>query len=478
MAGFRHEDRVDGRQRLMYFNLILLALPLVYFAFVIIDIESFSRSLSTWAFDQFAFFLFTGICLFCLYFNHLGWIKSSKIFFLVSWPLILHIIPIIVQETPSDYYYAFPIGLIFHAILIQSIISDKHQPMLFWVLIAINFIVMVYFLEILTHFDTNNDSPLQELTEDPYFLRVEILYWLLINAVIFFLLKAVDLNVNKGEKAKQLIKTQRDKLETALINLKETKDHLIRSEKLASLGVFTAGISHELNNPINIINGGVHTIMRHLEVLKKASMEKNEEVIDSISEIEHWEKVLNLAIQRTTNIITTLGNYASPGSNVFIDYNIINCIKDALILLQSNYDDRIVIKENFDEELMIRCNPSKIDQLFFNLINNAIQAIIGNGNIEITCTVVDEFVEISIADDGCGIDESIAHKIYDPFFTTKEVGAGTGLGLYLVHMILEEHFGTIKMEPATFGGNIAVIQLPMDPKTFGDKLMLEGKTFS
>ncbi|MDF1546908.1 MAG: HAMP domain-containing sensor histidine kinase [Bacteroidales bacterium] len=461
--GTSEQQFVLVKQRIIYFNVILLALPLVYFLFVLIDIKSFIKPLDTWYLDQVGFFIFVFICLLCFYLNHLKWSNISKILFIVSWPLILHIAPIIIQHTPSDYYFAFPIGLIFHSVLIQTIFSRKKSPFLFWTFLVANFILMLNFLKILQYFDTDGDTELNFLANDEYFVKVVILYWLLFNIFIFLILVSIDKNLLKISNSKNIIEDQKDNLEDALDKLQKSTTQLIRTEKLSSLGIFTAGISHELNNPINYISSGTSALFNIFNNIEAEFKDKNSLGKEYFKDIKEIRNAIEIGVHKASMIVSSLRNYAHSEEGNFMKYNSINCLRDAIILLTSGYKGGTIIHQNFPEQIELYCKPGKLNQAFFNLIHNAIEA---SGNkkdiyIEASLNGNDEAVFV-IKDEGCGIDKTILGKIFDPFFTTKEVGKGTGLGLYIVHAIIEEHHGKIEVLSEPGKGTKFIVKIPIN----------------
>jgi signal transduction histidine kinase len=189
---------------------------------------------------------------------------------------------------------------------------------------------------------------------------------------------------------------------------------------------------------------------------------KDEELLMEIEEMSAVRKAIETGIEKTTAIISSLRNYAYSGKDTFKRYDAIICIKDALLLLQNNYKYRITIIEEFPESLELDCVPGKLNQLFVNLINNAIQAITDKGSITLTAEYRDMHTAVfKIKDTGKGISSNELNKIFDPFFTTKEVGQGTGLGLYIVHGIIGLHKGKIEVESIIGEGTVFTIYIPL-----------------
>ncbi|MFN8208132.1 MAG: PAS domain S-box protein [Bacteroidales bacterium] len=261
---------------------------------------------------------------------------------------------------------------------------------------------------------------------------------------------------------------KKTKLEETLNKLQEAQNQLVQSEKLASLGVFTAGIAHEINNPINFISNGAQALFLILEEARKTVFKDGHATDVLFEEISASRRAIDTGIQRTTAIISSLRNYAHAGKESFILYNSIHCINDALILLKNSYKYHINIIANLPEVLNIECIPGKINQIFVNLISNSIHAIERAGEIHIDAKTEGDKARFRIRDNGSGILPEVIGKIFDPFFTTKDVGKGTGLGLYIVHGIIEQHHGSIEVKSTPGKGTIFTIWLPLHQPTEAD----------
>lgn len=279
---------------------------------------------------------------------------------------------------------------------------------------------------------------------------------------------------------------EKNRAENALQELKEAKNQMVQSEKMASLGLLTAGVAHEINNPVNFISGGVETlklimtdiaqILHLLELLEKSESEeekagillKFKELDDDIgSKAELKEDAfamlsdIETGVDRVTEIVLGLRNFSRSDGEQRMPDNLHNNINNTLVILHSKYGERIEIIKNFDESIKkINCYPGQMSQVFMNIIGNSIDAIEGKGSITIATKNLDSQVQISIKDTGIGIPKEVQAKIFDPFFTTKDVGEGTGLGLSIVHGIIEKHGGTIDVYSEKNDGTEFVINLP------------------
>jgi signal transduction histidine kinase len=267
---------------------------------------------------------------------------------------------------------------------------------------------------------------------------------------------------------------QRDQLVGALKQLRDTQDQLVHSEKLAALGTFTAGVAHEINNPLNFIASGIEGIKLAASPLAQLARElaagnspeaaKAKELIAD-GTLEGLALMLNSlqeGTERATNIVSSLNSFSRTGGQHTSLYDIAYSIDTALMIISGQTKERIIIEKNLGWLAKIECYPAKIDQVLVNIIANSAQAITGKGKITITGKMLGaEAVEICIADTGSGIKKEDMPHIFEPFFTTKEVGKGTGLGLAISYSVVEQHGGTITAESAEAAGTCFKIVLPV-----------------
>lgn len=244
---------------------------------------------------------------------------------------------------------------------------------------------------------------------------------------------------------------QRKELEATLISLQSAQKQLIQSEKMALLGTLSAGIAHEINNPLNFIQGGILGIKNYLNDDLPESIEKYNPLIDAI----------NVGIERASVIVASLNNYSRHGELPNTDCDIHSIIESCLVIMQNKIKNRIeVYKEFTEKKYVVFGSEGKLHQAFLNLLANAEQSIEDRGTINIVTQVEENYVVITITDSGCGISLENLPKIFDPFYTTKAPGKGTGLGLSITLNIIHEHNGTIDYESQLCKGTKVIIKLP------------------
>ena len=223
--------------------------------------------------------------------------------------------------------------------------------------------------------------------------------------------------------------------------LKDTQTTLVETSKLAALGEMAGGIAHEINTPLGAI------LLRASQI--KRMLEKSPESLEKV--IEFSDVIISIC-QKIESIIKGLRHFARSSENdPFTKNKIIDIINDTIALCSARMQENnveIMIEGNFND-LEIDCRPSQISQVLLNLLSNAQHALSNlteNKWIKISLTVEEEFIQIKIIDNGVGISENIANKIFQPFFTTKEIGVGTGLGLSISRGIIKDHGGDLFLD--------------------------------
>lgn len=289
------------------------------------------------------------------------------------------------------------------------------------------------------------------------------------------------------QRTEEVVK-QKEIVESAYSELRAAQSQLVHSEKMASLGQLTAGIAHEINNPINFISIGIAGLKKNfasfLKVVEKYEQIENGENVDQVlkeinelKEEMHYAEVkefilglmddIRLGADRTSEIIVGLRSFSRLNEAEQKYANIHEGLDATLVLLRSKTKNQIEVIKDYDENLpSINCNPGQLNQVFMNIITNAIEAIEMNEDadkreIRITTRDKDETcIEINIKDTGMGITKEAGENIFEPFFTTKDVGKGTGLGLSISFGIIEKHKGKIEMKSGKGQGAEFIITLP------------------
>ncbi|MFQ5708475.1 MAG: ATP-binding protein [bacterium] len=251
-------------------------------------------------------------------------------------------------------------------------------------------------------------------------------------------------------------------LEKTNKELKDAQLQLIRSEKMASLGQLVAGVAHEINTPLGSITSNTHTFLKGLDKLRLGlrGVKCPAEIKESVKLLQELSKVTRTASERITRIVRTLRNFARLDEEEYKIVDIHEGIDSTLSLLGHLCHSRVEIVKDYGSLPLLRCYASQLNQVFMNLLVNAIQAIDGKGQVKIRTFHDEENIYVEISDTGQGIPPKNLHKIFDPGFTTKGVGVGTGLGLSITYKIVEAHQGRIDVRSEVGKGTTFTVCLP------------------
>jgi len=276
-------------------------------------------------------------------------------------------------------------------------------------------------------------------------------------------------------------------LRNTVSELRETQSQLIQSEKLVSIGQLSAGIAHEINNPIGFIKNNLTCLGQYTHDIEdlflkyrslcEASSEIKPETINKIlQEIKIYEEKHNIeyilgdvkdlveesmqGILRVITITQGLNNFSRKSSESLSPCGINDCINEALTIASNELKYKIQLHESYRCDATVFANEGQIIQVILNIIMNAVQSITDTGDIYISTALDDNRVIIKIRDTGCGIPEQIIESIFNPFFTTKPIGDGTGLGLSISYGIIASHGGCITVDSEEGNGTEFMIWLP------------------
>jgi len=251
----------------------------------------------------------------------------------------------------------------------------------------------------------------------------------------------------------KIINKQNTQLKRTLKNLKEAQSRLIQSEKMASLGILTAGVAHEINNPLNYIMGSYLA----LESYFKENQCKDQDLIDKLM------FSLRTGLDKATDIVKGLNLFSRENQAFNEDCEIQIILENCLTILSNRIKDRINVSRQFTEDNpVVKGNVGQLHRAFLNILTNAVQAIENIGKIDIATRRKGDLVIIEIKDSGAGVDKENLTKITDPFFTTKDPGEGTGLGLSITYSIIMDHKGSMEFSSTKGKGTRVKISLPIN----------------
>lgn len=268
--------------------------------------------------------------------------------------------------------------------------------------------------------------------------------------------KLVHEKTRNIEITNQKLQNSNSELKATLQHLRETQAQLIQVEKMASLGTLTAGVAHEINNPLNYIKGAHQGLLDYFSEYNSNEKEVTEILLHSIE----------TGVNKASEIVKGLNQF-SRNNNLWNEECDIHSILDScLIILHNQLKNRTKIVKNYTKNpIIITGNVGKLHQVFTNIIGNANHAIKEGGKIKITTAIDESVCTIKIEDNGHGIDKDTISKITDPFFTTKPPGEGTGIGLYITSSIIKKANGKLVFTSEINKGTIATITLPLKSTT-------------
>jgi PAS domain S-box-containing protein len=255
------------------------------------------------------------------------------------------------------------------------------------------------------------------------------------------------------------LQTQKDELQSALNALNTAQTNLISAEKMAALGVLSAGIAHEINNPLNFIHGGALAIEAFIE----------DNLPQHTNELAPFFGAIETGVKRAADIVSSLSHYSRSDELPLEACDLHLIIDNCLIMLQSIIKNKIEINKKYAPlPLTIHGNEGQLHQVFLNILTNAAHAIEETGTITIASHIKNNTASIIVTDNGCGIANDNISRIFDPFFTTKPPGKGTGLGLSIAYRVVKEHRGSLTYESTPGIGTKARVELPLHTMNHGE----------
>ena len=295
--------------------------------------------------------------------------------------------------------------------------------------------------------------------------------------------KEIDDRKQAQQQLQELNLTLEQRVEERTRELKEQQATILHQDKMACIGQLAAGIAHDINNPIGFMSHNLVILERYLErfrqffALQAATIERNSNPdlltaykknisdFDVAAMLEELPIIIKECRDGTSRIDQTVQGLRTFSRNEIPRLELTDlhqCIDSTVAIIRHELKDRIVVDRDYGNIPLRQCYPGQINQVFLNLLINAVQAISNEGIIRIKSRLEHQSIVISITDSGCGMPDEVVAKIFEPFFTTKETGVGTGLGLSIVYDIITRHQGTISVTSSVGEGTTFIVRLPVD----------------
>ena len=278
-----------------------------------------------------------------------------------------------------------------------------------------------------------------------------------------------------NETLEQRVTTRTDELTQAYEELKESQGRLVQSEKMSALGQMVAGVAHEINTPLAYSRSNVELVGEQLaeidELVREAA--RQGELLDDphsdgpeldqqlekvaalgrnlrrdavVEELTELLQASSSGLDQIAEMVMSLKNFSRVDRKKVERFNLNEGVDSALLIAQNKLKHKVTVVKNYGDIPPVTCAPSQINQVFLNMLVNAAQAIKDQGTITITTVANGDHVDVIFEDTGSGIPDDVLPHIFDPFYTTKDVGEGTGLGLSICYQIIDQHGGTISVD--------------------------------
>ncbi len=396
---------------------------------------------------------------------------------LYAFLIMILCIPVFLQMVTGGFSGQGSVSVIFWSILAPfgSLMFQNVRKASYW--FAAYFVLLVAALSLDKYFTQFAEIPIsfsESSTTHSELMLSHGIVIVVLSVIIFitmrYFVSAFQTEYNRAEKLVANLKETNNDLNTTLVKLKETQAELVQSEKMAALGKLVAGVAHELNNPVGVINSAADIFNR--SCLKVIEVLENSQTVDEIRNNKHLNNALqalqknsdvtSAAGERISKIVDSLKSFTKLDEAHFQQVDVHEGLENTLLLLDYDFKDRINLVKVYGDIPFIYCYSAELNQVFIHILTNASQAIKGSGIITIQTFVEKNRVFIQIKDNGVGINPDRLERLFDPDFSRKESRVKVGLGLFTSYNIINKHKGQIKVASEVGVGTTFTIILPIN----------------
>lgn len=396
--------------------------------------------------------LFISILTFVFSYYRLFLVTKIVLVFVPS--LVIIVLPTLIGFVEEESFFYYPLSIIGLSIIPQLIFIPKIDKKIYLFSIAYFFLLLTFIYNLLVFFSPVKYAVFETISKFRFFYQfIPVAAFIFIHMALYYL-RALNLNYEND------ILSYNNELNNTIKELRQTQQHLVQSEKMASIGTLTAGVAHEINNPLNFINGGLNLVKEIKQSLNNGTDNDLKEKCNLASTI------IETGIQRASVIVSSLMDFSYRGNPKLIPSDISEVIENTLLFLNAKINEDVKIIKEYKLDIKVPIYKDKIHQVILNIIDNAIYSVNLNEDdspklIKIVTKQEENKAVIIISNNGPRIPDDDISKIFDPFYTTKEPGRGTGLGLSISYSLVNEHKGEIVAENRD-DGVYFIIKLPVN----------------
>ncbi len=372
--------------------------------------------------------------------------KLSTVFLPISLLILVPIFFGYIQDSSFFYYHVVVICL---SLIPQLVFTPRIEKRRYWFSLAMFFILMLFLDDIMVQYSTSSRKTIDIIDYFRiYYKVIPVAAFVFLHLSLFYLR-----NINSSFELDLL--QSNEALKKKVEELSKAQQRLIQSEKMASMGTMVAGISHEINNPLNYISGG-------LDLIKRESRSNGEGDID----LEAGVEMIQSGVSKASDIVNKMKSISYHSSDSKENVTFQHIVEDALLFIAPKLSEEITIETAYEFDQTVSVNTDKLHQVVQNILDNAIHATLESGDppfirIRTTETVNEgkSYGSIEVFNTGVHIPSKNMLRIFDPFFTTKDPGQGTGLGLSICYSLVGELNGFLSVSNEKEGVSFS-IQIP------------------